>query len=394
MIACITIPYFAAHTVRSRDASKPLIMARYKGGRGKVYAACETAVQMGVKVGASLSRARALCPEAEVVLASPGQTRRELENVLESLSDYSQWVEAERPAAQTAVIYADIGKLTVKDGQQIAEQIIHRLSERGFKVSVGLASNKFVASVAASAGHRGSVSVVRKGDEAGYLAARSVAYLPLDAETARRLDLLGLRRMGQIAALPRPALIEQFGKLGGRMHHLSWGEDTRKVDKYIPAVTQTAARQFDSPVEDRLILESVLAAMSAELMRHLVDQQLTCRDVLLTLHLENHSEQEAGAVAREPISGSNGLYRSVQRLMGRLSIDCGIVEVGLRVSQLAPVVPHQLSLFDQPQAEELHRKIIDLAGRYGSECFFQFELHSHPARLPEFHFHLEQVAAA
>jgi len=70
--------------------------------------------------------------------------------------------------------------------------------------------------------------------------------------------------MGQIAAISRSALIEQFGKLGGRLHHLSSGEDTRKIDKYEPPVTQMASRQFDSPVEDRLILESVLAAMSAE----------------------------------------------------------------------------------------------------------------------------------
>ncbi|MEO6758840.1 MAG: hypothetical protein ABIO24_05255 [Saprospiraceae bacterium] len=392
MIACILIPYFAVHTLRSTTASKPLLLARYKGSRGKVYGACETAVGMGVKAGMSLSRARALCPEAEVLLASPGHTRRALEAVLERLSQYSQWVEAERHSAQSAVIYADIGRMTPSDGQQIGQQMIGLLKEQGFKASIGLAANKFTAAVAAA--HTDAVSLVRKGEERAYLAPFSVSHLPLDAETARRLDLLGLRRMGQLATLPRPALIEQFGKLGGRLHHLSCGEDSRKVARYAPPVTHTASRQFETAIEDRLILESVLAALSAELMRGLSEQQLTCRDVLLTLHLEDHSEQEAGAVSREPISSSHGLYRAVERLLVRVNVSCGIVEVGLRVSQLAPVVPRQLSLFDPPQAEELHNVLIDLAERYGADCFYQVETHRHPARLPEFHFHLEQVVAA
>jgi len=132
----------------------------------------------------SLSRARALCPEAEVQMASPGQTRRAVQINLTRISAYTQWVEAEHHAAQTATLFADLGRLTIKDGQQIAEQITQMLGEHGFKASIGLASNKFVAHVAADSGHCGSVSIVRKGDEAAYLASRSVAHLPLDTETA------------------------------------------------------------------------------------------------------------------------------------------------------------------------------------------------------------------
>ena len=65
MIACIRIPYFAVTLARSSCPDQnvhPLILAHYTGGRGKVYAACEKAVNAGVKVGMSLSRARAICP--------------------------------------------------------------------------------------------------------------------------------------------------------------------------------------------------------------------------------------------------------------------------------------------------------------------------------------------
>jgi nucleotidyltransferase/DNA polymerase involved in DNA repair len=249
-------------------------------------------------------------------MASPSQTRRTLQINLQRLSTFTQWVEAEHHTTQSATLYADLGKLTIRDGQQIAEQINQIFDEHGFNISIGLASNKFVAYVAARVGHRGSISVCaeRRGSCLSHIPFGHL--LTIRYRNCRRLNLLGLHQIGQIAAIPRPALIEQFGKLGGRLHHLAGGEDTRKVAKYTAPVTKRAERQFDSPVENRLIIESVLAGMSAEIMRQLINQQMTCRDVLLILHLENHSEQEAGMIGREPISSSNALYRSVRATHG------------------------------------------------------------------------------
>ncbi|MEP6989100.1 MAG: hypothetical protein ABI970_26085, partial [Chloroflexota bacterium] len=97
MIACVRIPYFAATVFFSchpDSTQKPLILAQYKGRRGLVHAACEGAVKCDVKPKMSVSRARALCPEAAIEMASPAQARRALESLMLILSDYSQWIEA------------------------------------------------------------------------------------------------------------------------------------------------------------------------------------------------------------------------------------------------------------------------------------------------------------
>src|SRR3954451_15304364 len=110
MIACIRIPHFATTITwmgQPEMAQKTLILAQYKGRNGTVYAASEEAVQAGVVAGMSLSRARAICPEAVVEMASLGQMRRALDKLLVLLSAFSQWIEAKR-GAQTAVIYVDI----------------------------------------------------------------------------------------------------------------------------------------------------------------------------------------------------------------------------------------------------------------------------------------------
>ena len=397
MIACIRIPYFAVTLARSScpdQNENPLILAQYKGGRGKVYAACEKGVSVGVKVGMSLSRARAICPEAVVEMASPSHTRRGLENLLQILSDYSQWIEAKRHAAQTAILYVDIGKLMPKEGQGIAQQIIERLLAEGFKASIGLASGKFTAYVAATVAAPGEVKLVKKGDEAVYLAHFSTAYLPLDTETARRFELLGLRRIGQVVVLPRPALIEQFGRAGGQLHQLASGEDTRRVAKYIAPLNKVVSRQFDPPLSDRLILESVLALLAGEVSAQLLRDGFACQSLLLTLHLDNHSEQEVESLVREPISSSGHLYRTVQPLLDRLKISCPITDVALRVGKLAPIQPRQLSLFDQPQADALENILLQLTDRYGEDCFYRVEAHMHPARLPELQFRFELLEVA
>lgn len=396
MIACIRIPYFATTVYRTTQpdmSEKPLILAQYKGRKGTVYAASEEAVQTGVLAGMSLSRARAICPEAVVEMASPGQTRRAVDKLLLLLSDYSQWIEAKR-GAQTAVIYVDIGKLMPQEGETIARQIIDRLQAEGLKAAVGLASGKFTAAVAAATTKIEDVTLVKKGIETAFLAPLSSAFLPLDKETARRFDLLGLRRIGQVVILPRAAMLEQFGKIGAQVHRLASGEDQRRVAKYVPPVHKHAFRQFEPPLADRLILESVLASLVSEISQQLLSEGMACGDVILSLHLDNHSEQEAEKALREPLSSSGTLYRMVQPLLDKLKTNAPITEISLRVGKLAPIQPRQLSLFDAPQAEAIEGVLIQLADRYGEACFYRVETHRHRSGLPELQFHLTLVEAA
>lgn len=395
MIACIRIPHFATTVTRMAQpemAQKPLILAQYKGHRGIVYAASEEAVQAGVVAGISLSRARAIFPEAVVEMASPGQTRRILDALLGLLSAFSQWIEAKR-GAQTAVIYADIGRLLPQEGVNMGRQMIEMLLAEGLKAAVGLASGKFTAVVAAATTKTNEVTLVKKGMEAAFLAPLSSAFLPLDKGTARRFELLGLRRIGQVEMLPRVALLEQFGKLGAQVHRLASGEDQRRVANYVAPVHKLVSRQFEPPLSDRLILESVLASLVSEISQQLLSEGMACSDVILSLHLDNHSEQETEKLLREPLSSSGPLYRMVQPLLDKLKITAPITEVSFRVGKLAPIQPRQLSLFAAPQTEALEGVLIQLADRYG-EAFYRVETHRHRSGLPELQFHLTLVEAA
>lgn len=394
MIACVRIPYFAVAVARPShpdSTDKPLILAQYKKKHGTVYAACEMAMEMGVRVGMSLSRARAFCPEADIKMATPSKTRRALEDLLQKLSDYSAWVQINPNAAQTAIIYVDIGRMRPKEGEAIAQQIIESLLEQGLKASVGLASGKFTAYVAAANVPLGEIKLIHKGKEAEFLAPMSTGYLPLGEENAGRFALFGLRRIEQVLNISRDAMIEQFGKVGARVYRLALGEDDSPVKKYVAPIQKTVSCQFEPPIEDRLILENVLATLVGDLSTQLLSEGLACKKLLLSLRFDNHTDQEVERLLKEPISRKGNLYLMVQPLLDRFRVYSPIAEISLRVDQLAPIKPRQFSLFDPPQIGDTENSMIEVSERYDN-CIYGVETHGHPSGLEELQYALIPIA--
>ncbi len=77
----------------------------------------------------------------------------------------------------------------------------------GGKVTMGTGPGKFVAQVA---GMNGSEHCrVAPGEEAAFLAPYPAALLPLNADIQRRLPMMGIRCIGDFAALSRAAVFEQ-----------------------------------------------------------------------------------------------------------------------------------------------------------------------------------------
>jgi DNA polymerase IV len=332
-------------------------------------------------------RAAALCPEANLVTAAPSRYRRALLSVIESLSTYSQWIDADKPYLQTATLYIDLGKLRPSDGRTLAQGIIdHLCREQGLAALVGLAADKFTALLAAHSTN--NITLVSRGEEAAFLASHPVDLLDLDPELARRLALFGLEKLGQVAALSRGAIMEQFGQAGVVLHRRASGEDKRRVARYMPPQVEQAHAEFGPPVRDRLILQNVLATQTETLAQRLKDTNLTCRQITLTLHLESGGQLEDSRPLRQPIHSASSLYRAAQAALHRLTPHEGVRRVALELAALKPHLPQQLSLFDTAATPDPLAVVSDIAARYEESYFYTAALSANPSYLPEFSFHL------
>lgn len=396
MIVCLTLNNFAINRYRQAHpefAEKSLVLMDYRSGKGQVYAASIPTIESGM----TASRALSLSGEAQLVRAEPEADVRWLNAILERLSIYARRLEAVKLTdGQTATIYIDPGKLRPSDAVQIVGQI-QSLLERyfGLPAHVGVAGERFTAWVASLHANVGEIKLVRPHESRDFLASLSVNLLPLTKEMARRLPLLGIRTMGQLATLPSSAVFAQFGRMGQFNHKLARGEDTRRIATFVPEKHECLALEFDGAVTNRILLETALCDMAKTLADRLNDSGYTTREVGLTATLDDHSERTATGQQARPIHSFERLNLALVRLLGELDIRCGVTGLQVELSALQPLIPTQLSLFDHvSSSRSLDDVLVNLIFRYGTEHFLRAVPSTQPSPLPEGRIFLEPIESA
>jgi protein ImuB len=147
------------------------------------------------------------------------------------------------------------------DDAALAERLRREAAARGLAVQVGIAGSRIAALVAARRG--AGLAVIAPGDDAAWLASAPLALLPCDPATAERLRRWGLRRFGELAALPPRDLFERLGGEGLRLQALARGEDPRPLQACRPAAPLEARRDLDWAETAREPLVAAFAGLAA-----------------------------------------------------------------------------------------------------------------------------------
>ena len=159
---------------------------------------------------------------------------------------------------------------------------------------------KFVSWVAATRAKPGGAVIVRPGEEGKFLAAQPLAVLPLDPDTHRRLRLLGLRTIGDLAALPEEAVVSQLGRAGRRLWRLAAGETAERVVGREAPEPITAAIAYFSPVAERELLAHALEQLIERALRHPRSAGWRVQVVRARAELEHGASWLAEATLKDP----------------------------------------------------------------------------------------------
>ncbi|MEX0682253.1 MAG: hypothetical protein WD904_06190 [Dehalococcoidia bacterium] len=218
-IACVHIPRFAveAERLRRKDIGARLVLI----GEGTVLDCSLGAEAMKVSRGMRMSEAIGLCPRATVLPPDTPYYERLFNEALDLLETLSPHVQSAEPG--TAFVALD-GLQSPE--ARVAEDIIAGLHRRlSLMPSVGLATGKFTARVAATNTRPGTVRAIVKGEESAFLAPLPVDHLPAADAMRWRLGMLGIGSIGEFARLPTGAVQAQFGSEGVRCWDLARGID-------------------------------------------------------------------------------------------------------------------------------------------------------------------------
>ncbi len=368
-IACVRVPSFAIAIERQREpnlARQPVVIY----DRQQVLEASPP----GVRPGLSLRQAKALCPEAAFLEADHVRYRTAFDAMLDALERVAPAVE---PAA-LGCAYAGIDGLQGLHDDEFA--LAGALTEAvrdatGLLPAGGIAEGKFVALVAASSVGPGEAGIVPPGREREFLRDKDIALLLLRSaqdrlfgpELIERLDLLALRTLGDIAALPRPAVEAQFRSTGRRLWELANGIDHELVRprKHQELLTEIVA--FDAPVVANEAMIAAARQIVARLVRRLDGR--AARRMRLQLLAEGRIVWERQETFREPAGDERRMLLLLKTRLSLLELPQGIDTVVVTLSGIGSDIAKQGKLFTDTQQNlnQIGESIRQLRARYGRD---------------------------
>jgi protein ImuB len=194
-----------------------------------------------------------LCRPERPGASEPDQEAARLfEQVMAAVTGFCPGVEAVQPGV---CAFGARGPARYHGGEAVlADRIIAALADLGVAARVGAADGLFAALLAArsaspvSAGpvSAGSILLVPPGSTAQFLARQPVGVLA-DQDLAGLLSRLGLRTLGDLAALPASDVAGRFGAAGEIAHRLARGLGSRPLAARPPAEDLSVVQEFDPP---------------------------------------------------------------------------------------------------------------------------------------------------
>ncbi len=262
-IACIHVPQLSLQCAIRVDPAlrgAPLVVVG-TGVEGRsvltapIVVACSRAAWgLGIRLGMTATAARAVAPEVKVVQGDPVIEREAVRAIADALLGVTSAVDLGGRVGSIGSVgahlamYAEVPAKT--RGTSFGERVLELLEEQGLTGRIGIADDRFTAWVAASAaattagerrvdGSTGSsagepsVVSVPRGGSAAFLAPRPLSLLAIPPEVQHMLEALGVRTLGEFAALPAPTAARP---LEADYQALARGESgsTRALRPYAP----------------------------------------------------------------------------------------------------------------------------------------------------------------
>jgi DNA polymerase-4 len=199
-------------------------------GGGVVLAASYEARSFGVAAGMSGWQARRLCPGLHFVHGHFAEYQRLGDQAVAVFRDFTPWVE--RISIDEAFLDVAGARKLLGSPRDIAVAIRRRVrSEVGLPISVGVATTKHLAKVASQVAKPDGLVVVEHDQEAAFLEPLPVELLwGVGPATRDRLAGLGIRTIGELAAVPGGVMNQLFGKVAGnKLASLAINVDPRGI---------------------------------------------------------------------------------------------------------------------------------------------------------------------
>ena len=325
-------------------AGKPVIVGG-SGARGVVASCTYEARVYGVHSAMPSMRARQLCPHAVFVDGHYGryaEVSAQLHDVLRSFTPLVEPVGLDEAFLDVRGALHLLGS-PASIGAAIRQRVREVLD---LDCSVGAGRSKMIAKLASRAakpiagpdGKRPGkgVVVVDPEEELAFLHPKAVEQLwGVGPVTAKRLSDLGVRTVGDLAALPEAVLVRALGKAHGKhLVSLACGEDPEPVVPHRPVKSVGHEETFREDLVDRKLLQRHALRMAESVASHLRASGQVARTVTVKVKLADFSLLSRAHTMAVGLDTGSAIGAIAGALLDAVELPMGVRLLGVSVSGL------------------------------------------------------------
>lgn len=303
-----------------------------------VSALNEAAQAAGLSPGMALADARAVAPALATLAADPAADAALLARIAAWCGRYTPWTV---PEGEDGVWLDTTGCAHLFGGERaMLRDLLSRLAGFGMTARGALADTPGAAWALSHYGDGNWVVPPGNGEKA--LAALPVAALRLEPAAVAGLMRLGLKRIGDLYALPRAPVTLRFGGAVMRRLAQAQGRIAEPVSPGRPPPRFRARLAFAEPIGTAEGIAAALRRLLHDLCGQLDRAQQGCRRLELTLYRVDGSVQGAAVGTAYPARDAAHLARLFAERLGHLDPGFGVEAAALAAPVAEPLAPAQI----------------------------------------------------
>jgi DNA polymerase-4 len=348
---------------------KPVIVGGLPGDRRSVVStASYEARQYGVHSAMPIVRAVKLCPQAIYLRGSMKRYREKSREIMDIFRDFS-------PTVQQLSIdeaFLDITGMEALFGppRELAEKLKSKVRrDTGLTVSVGLASNKYIAKIASGISKPDGLYVVAPGAEERFMRGLPVTKIwGAGSKTQELFRKHGLVSCDDIYRFSEEALHAIFGQAFGTfLYRAVRGENAEVFNDDRGSHSMSAERTFEYDLYDDFVIETELFNICQTIMWRLLNSRQQSRTISVKIRYADFSTEIARETFADSVSTLNVLYDRILALFRKKHRqEKGVRLIGAGLMNLESVSAHQGELFNETGEKERHLEemILELNRKY------------------------------
>jgi protein ImuB len=312
-------------------------------GRQLVAAVNPAAADKGIAPGLPLADALSFLPDLATRPAEFAEDEAALRRLAEWCGRYSPWT---APDGADGVKIETAGSAHLWGGETaLTADLSRRLTRQGIAHRLAIADTLGAAwAVARGAAQEDAPAIVVPGETRAALTPLPAASLRLDAGIVQDLHRVGLRRVGDIMAMPRDALARRFGEMPVRRLDQALGDLPEPLSPLGEVPSRRVRLSFAEPIADPADLARAVERLTADLVARLAREGMGVSRLDLGFHRVDGRVEHIRVGTAGPSRDCRHLARL---LLGRLdTVDpgLGVEDAILAAGAVETLAPEQIEM--------------------------------------------------